>query len=108
MAEATSKPSPAGVDVTYDPQLAAGSPELATATINTVKTLSMDAVQAANSGHPGTPMGLATLAYALWARVMKYDSADPAWADRDRFVLSCGHARIRRISGRRAGRPRRP
>ncbi|MDJ0973925.1 MAG: transketolase [Planctomycetota bacterium] len=61
-------------------------------TINTIKTLSMDAVQAARSGHPGTPMGLARLAYALWTRVMKYDSSAPTWADRDRFVLSCGHA----------------
>jgi len=61
-------------------------------TVNTVKTLAMDAVQAARSGHPGTPMGLATLAYALWARVMTYDSSAPSWPDRDRFVLSCGHA----------------
>ena len=60
--------------------------------INTIRTLSMDAVQAANSGHPGTPMGLAPLAHALWSSVMKYDSTDAAWQDRDRFVLSCGHA----------------
>ncbi len=65
---------------------------LARKTIDTVKTLAMDAVQKANSGHAGTPMGLAPLAYALWTRVMKYDSAAPDWADRDRFVLSCGHA----------------
>ena len=66
--------------------------DIALKTINTVKTLSMDAVQRAKSGHPGTPMGLASLAYALWTRVMKYDSSAPDWADRDRFVLSCGHA----------------
>ncbi len=60
--------------------------------INTIRTLSMDAVQAANSGHPGTPMGLAPLAHALWSSVMKYDSTEAAWQDRDRFVLSCGHA----------------
>ncbi len=66
--------------------------DLATLTVNTVKTLSMDAVQKANSGHPGTPMALAPLAYALWTRVMKYDSGAPDWPDRDRFVLSCGHA----------------
>jgi len=60
--------------------------------INTVRTLSMDAVQKANSGHPGTPMALAPLAYALFTRHMKHDPADPHWPDRDRFVLSCGHA----------------
>lgn len=60
--------------------------------INTIKTLAMDAVRAANSGHQGTAMGLAKLAYALWTRVMKYDSGAPDWANRDRFVLSCGHA----------------
>lgn len=60
--------------------------------IDTIRTLAMDAVEAANSGHPGTPMALAPLAYALWARVMAYDPSDPAWPDRDRFVLSAGHA----------------
>jgi transketolase len=60
--------------------------------INTVRTLSMDAVQKANSGHPGTPMALAPLGYALFTKYMKHDPADPAWPDRDRFVLSCGHA----------------
>jgi transketolase len=60
--------------------------------INTVRTLSMDAVQKANSGHPGTPMALAPLAYALFTRHMKHDPADPTWPDRDRFVLSAGHA----------------
>jgi len=60
--------------------------------INTIRTLSMDAVQKANSGHPGAPMGLAPLGYLLYQRHMVYDPADPAWADRDRFVLSAGHA----------------
>jgi transketolase len=60
--------------------------------INTIRTLSMDAVQKANSGHPGTPMALAPLAYLLWTRHLKHDPADPAWPDRDRFILSAGHA----------------
>jgi transketolase len=60
--------------------------------IDTVRTLAMDAVQKANSGHPGTPMALAPLAYALFTRHMKHDPADPHWPDRDRFVLSAGHA----------------
>lgn len=60
--------------------------------INTIRTLSMDAVQAANSGHPGTPMALAPLAYHLYHEVMAYNPKDTSWADRDRFVLSCGHA----------------
>ena len=60
--------------------------------INTIRTLSMDAVQAANSGHPGTPMALAPLVYTLWNRVMHFDPHDPIWPNRDRFVLSNGHA----------------
>jgi transketolase len=60
--------------------------------INTIRTLSMDAVQQAESGHPGTPMALAPLAYKLYTQHMKHDPSDPAWFDRDRFVLSCGHA----------------
>ena len=60
--------------------------------INTIRTLSMDGVQAANSGHPGTPMALAPIAYKLWADVMEYDPATPDWPGRDRYVLSCGHA----------------
>ncbi|HET8656919.1 MAG TPA: transketolase [Longimicrobiaceae bacterium] len=60
--------------------------------IDTIRTLSMDAVQKANSGHPGTPMALAPLAYTLWTRHMKYNPADPGWLDRDRFILSAGHA----------------
>jgi transketolase len=60
--------------------------------VNTIRTLAMDAVQAANSGHPGAPMGLAAAAYVLWTRVLKHNPANPSWADRDRFVLSAGHA----------------
>ncbi|MDB4951804.1 MAG: tkt [Gemmatimonadetes bacterium] len=60
--------------------------------INTIRTLSMDAVQAANSGHPGTPMALAPLAYTLWTRHLRHNPRDPHWPGRDRFVLSCGHA----------------
>jgi transketolase len=66
--------------------------DIAMLAINTVRTLSMDAVQKADSGHPGTPMALAPLAYVLWTRHMRYDPRDPAWPDRDRFVLSVGHA----------------
>lgn len=60
--------------------------------INTIRTLSMDAVQAANSGHPGTPMALAPVVYTLWNRVLRFDPDQPLWPNRDRFVLSCGHA----------------
>ncbi len=60
--------------------------------IDTIRTLSMDAVQQANSGHPGTPVALAPVAWALFSRFLEHDPADPAWPDRDRFVLSCGHA----------------
>jgi len=60
--------------------------------INTIRTLSMDAVQAANSGHPGTPMALAPAAYVIFNERLRYDPAQPAWPARDRFVLSCGHA----------------
>ena len=60
--------------------------------INTVRTLSMDAVQQADSGHPGTPMALAPLAYAIYHKHLRHNPADPHWPNRDRFVLSCGHA----------------
>src|SRR5438094_3924161 len=60
--------------------------------INTIRTLAMDAVQAANSGHPGTPIAMAPVAYCLWQRVLRFDPADPIWPNRDRFVLSMGHA----------------
>ncbi|HEY5742863.1 MAG TPA: transketolase [Terrimicrobiaceae bacterium] len=60
--------------------------------INTIRTLSMDAVQQANSGHPGTPMALAPVVYVLWQQFLRYDPNDPIWPNRDRFVLSAGHA----------------
>jgi transketolase len=60
--------------------------------VNTIRTLAMDAVQQANSGHPGTPMAMAPVAYTLWQRVLRFDPDDPIWPNRDRFVLSTGHA----------------
>src|SRR5881296_2354871 len=60
--------------------------------INTIRTLSIDAVQQAKSGHPGTPMALAPLVYTIWNRAMRFDPQDPIWPNRDRFVLSNGHA----------------
>jgi transketolase len=66
--------------------------ELDQLAINTIRTLSIDAVQQANSGHPGTPMALAPLVYTIWNRVMRFDPRDPIWPNRDRFVLSNGHA----------------
>ena len=60
--------------------------------INTIRTLSMDAVQQAKSGHPGTPMALAPVIYTLWQRFLRFDPEDPIWPNRDRFVLSNGHA----------------
>jgi transketolase len=60
--------------------------------INTIRTLSIDAIQKANSGHPGAPLGLAAAAYVLWTRVLKHNPKNPAWLDRDRFILSGGHA----------------
>jgi transketolase len=66
--------------------------DLDTTCINTIRTLSMDAVQAANSGHPGTPMAMAPVAYCLWQRFLRFDPQDPVWPNRDRFVLSAGHA----------------
>ena len=68
------------------------SEELDQLAINTIRTLSIDAVQKANSGHPGTPMALAPLVYTLWNRVMRFDPKDPIWPNRDRFILSNGHA----------------
>jgi len=70
----------------------AGDANLQKLCINAIRVLSMDAVQKADSGHPGTPMALAPLAYVLWTRHLRYDPSDPEWINRDRFVLSCGHA----------------
>ena len=66
--------------------------DIARRCVNTIKGLAMDAVQAANSGHPGAPMGMADIAYVLWTQYLNYDPAAPDWADRDRVVLSNGHA----------------
>lgn len=71
---------------------ATSSKELELRCINTVRALSADQPQAANSGHPGAPMGCAPMAHLLWTEVMSYSSTDPAWINRDRFVLSNGHA----------------
>ena len=60
--------------------------------INTIRTLAMDAVQAANSGHPGTPMALAPATYVIFNEFLRFDPDQPLWPNRDRFVLSCGHA----------------
>src|SRR4029079_19653794 len=78
--------------------------------INTIRTLSIDAIQKANSGHPGTPMALAPTAYVLWQRFLRFDPADPIWPNRDRFVLSAGHASmllyaLLHLAGVRAGDP---
>jgi transketolase len=78
--------------------------------INTIRTLSMDAVQQANSGHPGTPMALAPLVYTIWNRVLRFDPQDPIWPNRDRFVLSNGHASmllwsVLHLTGTRAVNP---
>src|SRR5713101_6396305 len=78
------------------PNLVLGDPERVEASdqlsINTIRTLAIDAVQQASSGHPGAPMGLAPVVYSLWQRFLRYDPADPTWPNRDRFVLSAGHA----------------
>ena len=66
--------------------------DIDTLCIDTIRTLAMDAVQKAKSGHPGTPMALAPVAYTLWQDILRYDPADPTWPNRDRFVLSVGHA----------------
>ena len=69
-----------------------GITELEALCVNTIRAVSADQPQAANSGHPGAPMGCAPMAYVLWAEVMKYSGKDSAWINRDRFVLSNGHA----------------
>ena len=66
--------------------------EMTQLAINTIRTLSIDAVQQAKSGHPGTPMALAPLIYTIWNRLIRFDPEDPIWPNRDRFVLSNGHA----------------
>jgi transketolase len=75
-----------------DQSIATTGTQLDQLSINTIRTLSMDAVQKANSGHPGAPMALAPVAYCLWQQFLRYDPEDPIWSNRDRFVLSNGHA----------------
>jgi transketolase len=74
--------------------LAASEVDLDRLAVDTVRVLAMDAIQKAGSGHPGTAMALAPAAYTLWTRFMRFDPADPEWFDRDRFVLSMGHASV--------------
>ena len=87
------------------------SQQLDTLSINTIRTLAMDAVQKANSGHPGTPMALAPVAYTLWQQFLRFDPEDPIWPNRDRFILSNGHASmllysLLHLSGVRAVNPK--
>jgi transketolase len=82
-------PSPDSSSAVFSPRL---SSDIDLLCIDTIRTLSMDAVQAANSGHPGTPMALAPVGYTLWQKHLRYDPANPGWPNRDRFVLSVGHA----------------
>ena len=77
---------------TANPKAPETGAEIAQLSINTIRTLAMDAVEAAKSGHPGTPMALAPVVYTLWNEVLRFDPNDPTWPGRDRFVLSCGHA----------------
>ena len=65
--------------------------EKETLCVNTIRALSMDAVQKANSGHPGMPMGMADVAFVLWDKILKHNPANPKWINRDRFILSAGH-----------------
>jgi transketolase len=67
-------------------------PKLVEKTVKTIQMLAVDAVEAANAGHPGTPMALAAIAFEIWTQHLRYNPRDPAWPDRDRFVLSAGHA----------------
>src|SRR5690242_3826762 len=71
--------------------VADGNPTLDQQCINTIRFLSVDMVQKADSGHPGMPLGAAPMGYVLWTRFLKFNPANPSWADRDRFVLSAGH-----------------
>src|SRR5438270_10598963 len=86
-------PKSASVAHVPDPSATSGrGPSVDRLAIDTIRTLAMDAVEQAKSGHPGTPMALAPAAYTLWQRVLRYDPDDPSWPNRDRFVLSNGHA----------------
>jgi len=74
--------------------------DLTKLSIDTVRVLAADAVQKANSGHPGTPMATAPMGHVLWTRAMNYNAKNPEWANRDRFILSAGHACMLHIEGR--------
>ena len=76
----------------HAPLPVAQDPRLVELGVNVIRGIAMDAPEAAQSGHPGTAMALAPLAHVLWTRIMRYDPLDPTWPDRDRFVLSNGHA----------------
>jgi transketolase len=80
------------MDQTVPPAAVTGHNDIDQLAINTLRTLAIDAVQKANSGHPGTPMAMAPVGYTLWQHALRYDPADPHWPNRDRFVLSVGHA----------------
>src|SRR5215831_12021474 len=80
------------MNIAIAPAESLSAAELDHLSINTIRTLSIDAVQKARSGHPGTPMALAPLVYTIWNRVLKFDPHNPIWPNRDRFVLSNGHA----------------
>src|SRR5216110_2500488 len=92
MALSITKETPRGKLMAVSDQAVASGTQIDLLSINTIRTLSMDGVQRANSGHPGTPMALAPAAYILWQQFLRYDPADPLWPNRDRFVLSNGHA----------------
>src|SRR3989337_2410480 len=78
--------------VTPEPSMPTTAQDLDLTAINTIRTLAMDAVEAATCGHPGTPMALAPVSYQLWTQHLRYDPTAPHWPNRDRYVLSCGHA----------------
>jgi transketolase len=80
------------VRIDQSPAIKSSKDPLDEVCINTIRTLAIDAVQAANSGHPGTPMAMAPVGYYLWQYVLRFDPQDPIWPNRDRFVLSAGHA----------------
>ena len=89
---ASVRPPSIGIDTDGGTQAAPGECTIDRVCINTIRTLSMDAVQQAASGHPGTPMALAPVVYTLWQSFLRFDPQDPGWPNRDRFVLSNGHA----------------
>src|SRR5437899_2138613 len=91
-AVASTRTSPNSSDATQQEAASSSQSAMDELCINTIRTLSMDAGQRANSGHPGTPMAMAPVIYTLWQSFLRFDSEDPIWPNRDRFVLSAGHA----------------